>query len=88
MIKIKENFMLREVAGSFAVVPVGNASINFKGLITLNETGAFLWKHLAKGIEKEALVKEMLNEYDVLEDVARKHIDAFIKKLEESGLLE
>lgn len=80
--------MLREVAGSYAVVPVGNASVNFKGLISLNETGAFLWRHLAKGIEKEDLVKEMLQEYDVSEDVAKNHIDAFIKKLDESGFLE
>ena len=56
MIKIKDNFMLREVAGSYAVVPVGNASTSFKGMISLNETGAFLWRHLAKGITKEDLV--------------------------------
>lgn len=88
MIKIKVDFMLREVAGSYAVVPVGNASVNFKGLISLNETGAFLWRNLAEGIEKEDLVKKMLAEYDVEESVARNHIDAFIKKLEESGFLE
>ena len=88
MIKIKVDFILREVAGSYAVVPVGNASVNFKGLISLNETGAFLWRNLAEGIEKEDLVKKMLAEYDVEESVARKHIDAFIKKLEESGFLE
>lgn len=88
MIKIKEGFMLREVAGSYAVVPVGSASLNFKGLISLNETGAFLWRQLALGITKEDLVKKMLEEYDVVEEIATKHIDSFIKKLEESGLLE
>ena len=34
------------------------------------------------------LCKKMLAEYDVEESVARNHIDAFIKKLEESGFLE
>lgn len=88
MIKIKEGFMLREVAGSYAVVPVGKASLQFKGMITLNETGAFLWKSLAEGIEKEELLKKMLAEYDVLESEASKHIDQFIEKLEKSGILE
>lgn len=88
MIKIKDNFMLREVAGSYAVVPVGNASTSFKGMISLNETGAFLWRHLAKGITKEDLVKKMLEEYDVSEDLATNHIEAFIKKLKESGIVE
>ncbi len=88
MIKIKEGFMLREVAGSYAVVPVGKASLQFKGMITLNETGAFLWKNLAEGIEKEELLKKMLAEYDVLESEASKHIDQFIEKLEKSGILE
>lgn len=88
MIKIKEGFMLREVAGSYAVVAVGKASLQFKGMITLNETGAFLWKNLAEGIEKEELLKKMLAEYDVLESEASKHIDQFIEKLEKSGILE
>lgn len=88
MIKIKEGFMLREVAGSYAVVPVGKASLQFKGMITLNETGAFLWKHLALGIEKEELLNKMLEEYDVEASEASKHIDQFIKKLEESGIIE
>ena len=88
MMKIKDNFMLREVAGSYAVVPVGDASVKFKGVISLNETGAFLWRHLEKGIEKEELLKKMLEEYDVKEEVASEHIDAFVKKLKESGILE
>lgn len=88
MIKIKDGFMLREVAGSYAVVPVGKASLQFKGMITLNETGAFLWKNLAEGIEKEELLKKMLAEYDVLESEASKHINQFIEKLEKSGILE
>ena len=41
--KIKEGFILREVAGNYIVVAVGSAVKQFNGVITLNETGAFLW---------------------------------------------
>ena len=39
--KIREGFILREVAGVFAAVPVEGESRQFHGMIQLNETGAF-----------------------------------------------
>ena len=38
--KLKENFVLRQVAGSYAVLAVGAASVDFNGMLTLNESGA------------------------------------------------
>ena len=37
--KTKKGFMLRQTAGRNIVVAVGQASEEFNGLITLNETG-------------------------------------------------
>ena len=43
--KIKDGYMVREVAGSQIVVPVGERTVDFNGIITLNETAAFLcWR--------------------------------------------
>lgn len=86
--KIKEGYILREVAGNYIVVAVGNAVKNFNGVINLNESGAFLWKVLEKGASIEQLKKELLGEYDVEESVAEADINSFIGKLEEKGLLE
>ena len=68
--KIKKGFMLREVAGNFVVVAVGEASKKFNGVINLNESGAFLWKKLADGIEKEKLIDALLEEYEVSKEIA------------------
>ena len=35
--KIKEGYILRNVAGSFVVVPVGNATLEYNGMMNLNE---------------------------------------------------
>ena len=86
--KIKQGYILREVAGNFIVVAVGEAVKNFNGIINLNETGAFLWKQLQEGATEEQIKKAMLEEYDVAEDVAQKDIKAFIDKLNEKGLLD
>lgn len=86
--KVKEDFLLREVAGCYVVVPVGKATVDFNGMLNLNDTGAFLWEHLQKDTTKEELLKSMMETYDVTEELASKDIDNFIKKLEDAGVLE
>lgn len=86
--KTKQGFLLRTVAGRDIVVAVGAASMDFNGLISLNETGTFLWKLLEKGADYDELLSKMLEEYDIDEATAREGIDSFIKTAEEAGLLE
>lgn len=88
MMKVKEDFLLREVAGCYVVVPVGKATVDFNGMMNLNETGAFLWEKLENDTTKEELLKAMLDEYEVTEDIAKKDIDNFITKLKDGNLLE
>lgn len=86
--KIKKNFILRKVADSYVVVPVGKLTLDFNGIINLNETGAFLFGLLQEGAEKEDLLQKMLEEYDVTPEKAAADIDVFLKKAEEADVLE
>lgn len=86
--KVKNGFILRSIAGSNIVVPVGAASVDFNGMITLNDSGAFLWKELEKGGDVESLTAALLREYEVDEDTARRCSADFIDKLNEAGCLE
>ena len=86
--KIKDGFVLREVAGSFIVVAVGEAVKNFNGIINLNETGAFLWKILESGGTKEELVAKLCEEYEVDETTAATDVDKFVQNLSEAGLVK
>ena len=86
--KIKQGFVLRNVADATIVVPTGSASIDFNGMITLNETGAFLWRLLENETTEEQVLEAMLKEYDVDESTARAGIARFVAKLEHEGLLE
>lgn len=85
--KIKEGFVLREVAGDIVVIPSGD-TLDLNMMITLNETGRFLWELLEKGAEKEDLVQALTQEYEVSHEDANAHIDAFVAKLNENGLLD
>lgn len=86
--KTKKGFMLRSVAGKSIVVPIGQASVDFNGIINLNETGAFLWEQLAKGCTYDELLNALLSEYDVDENTARTDIDAFLKTARDADVIE
>ena len=86
--KIKKDFVLRKVADIFVVVPVNSLTLHFNGIINLNETGAFLFKLLQDGAEKQDLVDKMLEEYEVEPERASADIDRFLEKVKEADILE
>ncbi|MBP3477970.1 MAG: PqqD family protein [Oscillospiraceae bacterium] len=84
--KLKDGFLLREVAGQTVVLPTGS-ELNLNMMITLNETGKFLWEQMQNEISEDALVCALLAEYDVDEDRVRKSVEAFVAKLKNHELL-
>lgn len=86
--KINENFVLREVAGSWVIIPIGEKSVDFNGMMNLNESGVLLWRKLEEGAEKEDLVSALTSEYDVSDEVAETDIDSFIDVLKRAGCIE
>ena len=85
--KLKDGFLLRHVAGQAVVLPMGG-TLDLNMMITLNETGAFLWERLQNDTDEAALVTALLGEYDVDEATAAKSVAAFIEKLKEHDFLD
>ena len=85
--QIKKGFLLRRMGGSAVVVAVGEAAKSFKGVIKLNEVGAFLWERLSDGATAEQLLQAVTDTYDVESEQARENIESFLAKAKEGGLL-
>ena len=85
--KIKNGYIMREVAGENVVIAVGEAARDFKGMIRLNPTGAFLWKLLESDTDETAMLAAMLDKYDIDEDTAKRDITAFISSVKGAGLI-
>ena len=85
--RTKKGVVLRSVGGRHIVVPIGKASEEFNGLITLNDSGAFLWNNLADGCTYDELLKKMLETYDVTEMTARAGLNQFLETARGSGLI-
>lgn len=85
--KVSKEFVLREIAGDYIIIPTGKAVLEFNGLITVNEVGVSLWKMLQEEATYEELVKGILDEYDVEETVAREDIQEFLDRLSKAGII-
>lgn len=86
--KLKEGFIKSRLGDECVVVPVGAQTVDFRGLITLNETGEFIWEQLANEKTEQELVEALLGEYDVDRQTAEKDVHAFVDTLKEKDLLD
>lgn len=85
--KINENFTLRQIAGKWVALPLGEATVNFNGMLTLNESGKLLWDRLATECTREELIDLLLSEYEVEQEQAAEDVDAFVAKLTDAGCI-
>ena len=86
--KIKKGFVLRVVGGESVVVPVGEMSKKFHGMINLNATGAFLWKFFSENHTQEEGVDALCAEYDVDRERANVDVEKFISILQQNDFLD
>lgn len=86
--KVLLDMITREIAGETILVPVGASAIQYNGLITLNEVGAFLWARLPGAEDEAALVDAVLEEYEVSREEASSDVADFIQQLRELKILE
>jgi len=86
--KIKDGFVVRNVGEKILVVPVGDRTASFNGMLVLNDMAKFFWDNLQNDIEIDELVNIVCQNYDVSFDVAKNDILEFTDKLQKAGILE
>lgn len=86
--KTSEKFVLRSIADSYVVVPVGDNIVDFGAMITINETGAYIWNLLQNDTDLDSIVSAMCSEFDVDEATARADAEEFVGILRDNRVLE
>ena len=86
--KVNMEFVTREVAGEYLLVPVGKTTLNLNGIMTLNEVGAFLWEKLPQAADEAALVDAVLEEYEAERPEVEQDVADFLGKLHELKIIE
>lgn len=85
--RVSKDFIMREIAGEFILVPVGAAATKFNGLITMNELGKFIFDLLAEEHTVQELSEKITREYDVSLETAESDLREFLQQLREIGAL-
>lgn len=85
--KLSKGFSLRNIAGEYIVVPVGEKNISFQGMITLNTCGGFLWEQLEKECTEEELVMSLMNTYEITREIACADVREFLNQLVKAKIL-
>lgn len=85
--KLKFQFIERNIMDEYVLVPAGEAALSFAGLLTTSETGNFLFNLLKEDISREQLIQHLMDEYDVDEIQAANDVDEFLNHLKELNLL-
>ena len=59
--KLKKDFILREIMGDVVLVPINQSTSQFNGLITVNELGKFIWENIESSNDEDELLQRILD---------------------------
>lgn len=87
--RLKEGFVLREVAGEKIVSGAGLGQIDFNRLVTLNRSAAYLWENVyGKDFSVADLAGLLVSRYGIGMDTATADAGALARQWKEIGLTE
>ena len=86
--KIKEGFVLRQIADQWMAVPIGGMAEKVHGLIALNDTAADIWKILQEDHTEQEVVELLSREYDEETQVLEENVQSFVSELKKQDLIE
>jgi len=84
--KLKYRITTLEMDNELMAVPMDKDK-DFRGILRMNGTTAFILKELETERTEDELVKALLDEYDASEEEIRESVRLVIDELRKSGLL-
>ena len=86
--KLRGEFVVRQVMDDIVAIPGGEAALTFSGIILLNDVSRAIWQCLEQDTTPEALVQAVTDAFEVSADEAQADILEFCDRLRKLQLLE
>ena len=86
--RINPDFILREIAGEYTIIPTGGDNVFSNAVMAPNETAVFLWEAFQQPSTIQDVAVEAMQKYDVTEEQIYKSISNFVKQSLEFKVLE
>ena len=85
--KLKYNFLIQEVAGTYMAVAIGEGAENFKGMIKMNGTAKRVFELIQQGLSEKDIIATMHEEYEASESDIQKSVDTMVNQLNSQNLI-
>lgn len=86
--KIKDGYILKDVAGEKIVIATGEQKLNFNGVMTFNSVGADVFNMLDGTNSVEDIANKIAQDYGVSVERVKTDVENLIKKMKEHNLLD
>lgn len=86
--KIKDGFVIREVAGQWVVIPTEEVSEVFSGMIKLNCTAKDIWEALENEKTEEDIIEMLCTKYSISHERAENGVHSFLTEMSKHGFIE
>lgn len=86
--KIKEGYEVRQVGAEYIVVALDDTLEEYRGMITLNNSGYYIWNKLKSDISYNSLLSDLVNKYDAPVEVIKADLDTFLENAKRVNILE
>lgn len=83
-----DDYMLREIAGEFVLIPIGDGVEQFNGMLSLNETFKYLWDQFSQPHTIEEVILKTQEEFEDTNDQIEKDICKFVDESLYYGLMK
>lgn len=86
--RINSDYLLREIAGEYVIIPVGAACLISNAVLVPNETAVFFWNAFQQPHTISEVVAQALQEYETTEDTIQNSALHFVHDTLRYALLE
>lgn len=85
--KLKYEFIIREVGDRYVAVAVGDNAEEFHGIIRMNKSGKIMMELLKNEITEAGLLTKLMEQYEGTEEFFKGEIDKFVGGLRNAGVI-
>ncbi len=86
--KVKEGYIIKEVAGNNVVIATGDERMEFRGIIMFNEVGAVVFNMLDGTNTVEEIARKISKDYETPYETVEADVIKLIEKMKAQGLIE
>ena len=85
---IKDNYILHEMNGEYVIIEINDGALEFSHVFYINSSPPEMIRLMKDGLNKDAIITKMLEEYDTTKEELENDYDGFLASLKQKKIYE